>query len=155
MALAEKRWESLQNSPALFSLLGSQKLKLRLIADYWRPIEKEIILEGSLPYVLDEIEKKFKKGLKLSQYLIYTVNSLAELYVRLKQTTRNRQDTLIRLPSCRSIPCISNPKWLRRLRSIQMTEPDGMILRMQSQYDSINMDKYEFFKAGLRPFLQP
>lgn len=155
MPLADERWKKLKHSPKVFSLLKPEKLRLRLIADYWSPIDNEIILEGGFAYVLAEIEKRFKSGLKLSQSLIYTVHSLTELYIRLKETAKNRQDTLIRLPSCRSIPCISNPKWLRRLRTIQMPEPDGTILRLQSQYDSINMDKFEFFKSGLKPFLLP
>jgi len=153
--LEDDQWEIWESSPRYYQVLRSHHLKLRIFADYWEPVDDELILDGSLPFVIKEMEKKFREGLKLSQTLIYSVHSLVEFYLSLKQAVKNRQDTLIRIPRCRSLPCVQNPKWRRRLRSVKMNQPDGMRLRIQSRFQSKDMDKYEFLRAGLAPFLAP
>ena len=146
-------WDKWKRDPRNYQVLRSNHLRLKVIADYHDPIDDEVLSQGFLSTVLEQMEKRFRKGLKLSQNVIYNANSLPEFYLRLKQTARNMQDTLIRLPRCRSLPCIRNPKWLRRLRGISLSRPDGMRLRIQTRFHSKDMDKYEFFQQGFVPFL--
>ncbi len=151
----ESLWTRWEQSPKNYRILRSNHSRLRIIVDYHDPHDDEVLFDGSFARVMRKMEAQFRKGLKLSRTMIFTVNSLSEFYLRLRQTERNRQDTIIRLPKCISIPCIRNPKWLRRFKKLTMARPDGMRLRIQSRYVSKDMDKFEFFLAGLEPFLAP
>ena len=136
-------------------LSEAMKARMVIFADYPWPYHDEKLFEGTYIGALKYLDREIKKGLKISQDIVYTTRSVGAFYKALSLASKNNQDTVIRAPFCRKVGCIKNEKWQRRFKALSMEQDDGMRLRIQTAYCSYDQPKITFYQKNFDPFLIP
>jgi hypothetical protein len=115
---------------------------------------KELIAEGSFEKVLLFLNTEARKGLKVSGELCYEAFKEVDFALSLQQAAYNNSDTVIRLRFCETENCVKDAELKRKIKKIYMIKDDGMSLIIHSKYNSLEMQKREFFSRGFYPFIQ-
>lgn len=135
-------------------LMDVQNVELQIVADYPWPHHEEILFLGSLKKALLWFDRELKNGLQLTQDIVYSVKSDQDFFNALEHSMRNRQHTVIQLLHCKQKPCVNSSYWRKKILNLKMLESDGMRLRIQSRYHSLDKDKWSLFNKDLQTFIQ-
>ncbi len=135
-------------------LMDVQQNRLNIVVKYPWPNNRESIFKGSVKEALMWLQEKLSIGISLDNEIIYSVNSDKELYMALLATISNRQNTVIKIPRCMKYPCVRNKSWLNKIYTLTMPSSDGMRLRINSKFSSLDQEKWRFFGNKIKPFTE-
>lgn len=135
-------------------LLDTQNIFLNITTDYEWPHSNQTLFSGKFKTALKWLDQELKKGLNLTQEIVYIAKSDREFYRALYFARTNRQHTVIKLPHCNTRPCVLKYHWLRRILELQMPNGDGTRLRIQSGSFSLDKDKWIMFDQELKKVIE-
>lgn len=135
-------------------LLDTQNIFFNITTDYNWPFSNQTLFSGHFKSALKWLDQELKKGINLSQEIIYEANSDREFYRALYLARSNKQHTVIKLSHCSTRPCVIKYHWLQRILELKMLDGDGTRLRIQSGSFSLDKDKWMMFDQELEKIVE-